>query len=65
MHSFRTCNNFAEAMNRAAAREVANSPAMRDYMPRKQEYSLLYSAHSSATLTESPNRNQKYEIFKM
>jgi len=31
----RTCNNFAEAMNRAAAREVANSPAMRDYMPRK------------------------------
>jgi hypothetical protein len=65
MHSFRTCNNFAEAMNRAAAREVANSPAMRGYMAQKGKDYLLYSAHSSATLTESPSRNQKYEIFKM
>jgi hypothetical protein len=57
----RTCNNFAEAMNRAAAREVANSPAMRGYMAQKGKDYLLYSAHSSATLTESPSRNQKYE----
>jgi hypothetical protein len=52
-------------MNRAAAREVANSPAMRGYMAQKGKDYLLYSAHSSATLTESPSRNQKYEIFKM
>jgi hypothetical protein len=48
-------------MNRAAAREVANSPAMRGYMAQKGKDYLLYSAHSSATLTESPSRNQKYE----